>query len=88
MAISSSSKGWRKYAAYPGQPEIFPASRLEVSQWQDLLQVVADAEAAGPQPRNVRACGGTRFFGRDNSPHPWHLRERVASFLCPHLHVQ
>src|SRR5687768_11445845 len=61
MAVSTSNKPWRKYAAYPGQPEINP-KRFQVSTWQDLLQVVADAEAAGNQPRNLRSCGSHWAF--------------------------
>lgn len=62
MAISTSSKPWRKYAAFPGQPEIFPANRYQVSTWQDLRKVVHDVEAAGKQPRNVRASGSHWSF--------------------------
>lgn len=62
MPVSTSNKPWRKYAAYPGQPEIYPAARLQASTWQDLRQIVADAESAGNQPRNVRSCGSHWAF--------------------------
>ena len=62
MSISSSTEPWKKYGAFPGQPAIFPASRLRATTWQDLRKIVHDAEQAGPQPRNVRSCGSHWAF--------------------------
>ena len=46
MARETSSKPWRKYAAYPGQPEFLPGARLRASTWQDLRQIVRPVRPA------------------------------------------
>jgi hypothetical protein len=55
MSISVSNQPWRKDAAYPGQPEINPVQRLQVSTWQDLRKVVHDCRG-GWQPAAKRPC--------------------------------
>ncbi|WP_157813754.1 hypothetical protein [Sinorhizobium meliloti] len=61
MPTTTSSKPWKKYAAYPGQPSFLPRTRYQCSTWQELIQVVADAEAAN-EPRELRACGSHWAF--------------------------
>ena len=50
MARETSSKPWRKYAAYPGQPEFLPGARLRASTWQDLRKIVSDVEGSPGPP--------------------------------------
>ena len=62
LARETSSKPWRKYAAYPGQPEFLPGARLRASTWQDLRQIVSDVEGSPGPPLSMRACGSHWAF--------------------------
>ena len=62
MARETSSKPWRKYAAYPGQPEFLPGARQRASTWQDLRKIVSDVEGSPGPPLSMRACGSHWAF--------------------------
>ena len=68
MARETSSKPWRKYAAYPGQPEFLPGARLRASTWQDLREIVSDVEGSPGPLLNMRACGSHWAFSEAGLP--------------------
>src|ERR1700754_3201213 len=61
MSITFSHKPWKKYAAYPGQPSFLPRNRIQGSTWQDLMEIVHQAEEA-EGPRELRVCGSHWAF--------------------------